>query len=357
MRSCEEFELLASLVIDEEAAPEEQADLAKHMESCPACRAYFEDLKRIHGTFVREDASLPEDFAARVMERVRETAQDSPEEKEPETQIKVEKKTVPFPRRKRWAALAACCAVVVLSVWAVRMSGGVKEARVTAGSLPQDDAAAGARSMDSASAAQASPEAPLKDDSASLEDAENLDEAPPPMPEEYAAPAESAAKEDAGEGEYDRQTQPEPALAASPPPEDTANGEAADAVPAPAAPGGDGEETEPGRMEDGLPGEEQTEQNGGSLEEEKNVFPAEEPDRPEEEAEPVEVIGLPEPGILIAYGSAAQRWVESALGLEWASGGSYPLTAEQYGDLLRVLDEAGEVYRIEPGEGYCLMTE
>lgn len=353
MRSCEEFELLASLVIDEEAAPEEQAELAKHIESCPACRAYFEDLKRIHGTFVREDASLPEGFAARVMERVRETAQDFPEEKKPETQAKVEKKTVPFPRRKRWAALAACCAVVALSVWAVRMSGGVKEARVAADSLPQDYAGAGARSMDSASAAQEL-EAPPEDGGASLEDTESPDEAPAPMPEEYAALAESAAKEGAGEGEYDRQSKPEPALAASPPPEDTANGEDTDAVPAPAA--GDAEELAPG-LEDDLSGEEQTEENDGSLEEEKDILPAEGPALPEEEAEPVEVIGLPEPGILIAYGSAAQNWVESTLGLEWASGGSYPLTAEQYGGLLRVLDEAGELYRIEPGEGYCLMTE
>ena len=49
--------------------------------------------------------------------------------------------------------------------------------------------------------------------------------------------------------------------------------------------------------------------------------------------------------------------MENTLGLVWASGGSYPLTAEQYSDLLRTLDEAGEPYRVEPGEGYCLLSE
>ena len=78
---------------------------------------------------------------------------------------------------------------------------------------------------------------------------------------------------------------------------------------------------------------------------------------PADAVEPVEVIGVPEPGIVIAYGTAAQGWVENVMGLEWAIGGSYPLTAEQYGDLLQTLDEAGEAYSIASGEDYCLMTE
>ena len=73
--------------------------------------------------------------------------------------------------------------------------------------------------------------------------------------------------------------------------------------------------------------------------------------------EPAEDDGAPEPGIVTAFGSAAQDWVENVLGLPWASGGSYPLTAEQYGDLLRTLDEAGEPYRVEPGDCYGLLTE
>ena len=83
-----------------------------------------------------------------------------------------------------------------------------------------------------------------------------------------------------------------------------------------------------------------------------------EPESPEDDVEPVEIVNAPEQGILIAYsGGVAQNWVEQALGLEWAAGGSYSLSAEQYVQLLTLLDEAGEPYRIEPGGGYCLMSE
>ena len=82
-----------------------------------------------------------------------------------------------------------------------------------------------------------------------------------------------------------------------------------------------------------------------------------EPGQEQTDADPVEGINAPEEGILIAFsGGAAQEWVENVLGQEWASGGSYTLSIEQYSDLLRVLEEAGEPYSIEPGEGCCLMT-
>ena len=104
MKSCERYELLASLVLDGEAAAEEQAELAAHLKTCPACRAYMEDIQRIHKVFVQEEIAAPEGFAVRVMDRVRETEQDRPVEKT--------KKMAAFPRWRRWAALAACCAVV-----------------------------------------------------------------------------------------------------------------------------------------------------------------------------------------------------------------------------------------------------
>ena len=123
-----------------------------------------------------------------------------------------------------------------------------------------------------------------------------------------------------------------------------------------------------GEMErDNLPADEEAPEEDGTApadetaDEPAAALPAPdpaEPDGPEESVDPVEIVIAPEPGILIAYGgSAAQSWVEQVLGLEWAAGGSYPLSAEQYAQLLDLLNETAEPYRIEPGEGYCLMTE
>ena len=355
MKSCERYELLASLAIDGEASPEERAQLAEHLEACPDCRAYYEDLKRLHGGFAREEAVLPEGFSARVMDRVRETPQDRPE-----------KKRVPFPRWGRWAALAACCGVVALSAW------GVWENRkgdlVSTDSAPRD---AAAQSMEDMPAAQ---DLEPVEDAAPAEDAvlENKgEEAPPPVSDEYATLAKSAAKDGEGEGSYQPLPEaapepvpaPAPAVAASPAAADAGEGEEADAL---LTSGG----TEREQETDGSSGEE-----AGAGGQEDPDLPAEPPAQPEEdpagadekpkegpeedagEVEPVSVLGVPEPGILIAYGGAAQDWVEDVLGLEWAAGGSYPLTAEQYGQLVQILDEAGEPYRIEPGEGYCLLTE
>lgn len=356
MRSCEQFELLASLAADGEASPEELEKLAGHLEACPDCRAYFEDIKRIHATFAREEVMVPEGFSARVMERVRETEQDRPEKGG---------KTVRFPRWKRWSALAACCALAALSLWAARSAGGVKNATVAMDAAPP-------ASMQ----AQSTAGNPEEAEGSSLEDGEAApasvpEEAPPPMPEEYEDLAKSAAKQGEGEGGYqpliNPQSDAEPALAASLPADnasdyarnsreelpasDDAKQEQTDAPPS----GGEDEPAADNTLADlepdlpaAVPGpEEEPEPAGESAPESEEPLAV----------APVEVVGVPDPGILIAAGSAVKTWVEDTLGLEWAAGGSYPLSAEQYGDLLQVLEEAGEPYRIESGEGYCLMTE
>ena len=60
MKSCEQYELLASLVLDGETTGEEQAELAAHLETCPACQAYAEDIRRIHKVFACEDIAVPD---------------------------------------------------------------------------------------------------------------------------------------------------------------------------------------------------------------------------------------------------------------------------------------------------------
>ncbi len=350
MNGCERYELLASLAVDEEATLEEQAELESHLESCPDCRAYFEDIKRLHEVLTPEKIVLPEGFHTRVMDRVRQTEQDRPEAK----------KVVFFPHWRRWAALAACCAIAALSVWGVRSAGGKKDVVLSAG-----DALRIERSMPQEVEMTAEDADAVGDGLSVLSEA-----APPSVPEKYGDAAKSAAKEGPDED------QPLADSKAELNEEETGSSEAApfmrdgldfavnggeadpseydsekEAVDAPV-----GMEAVPSPADGAAPVE--------TEEEPAAPMPALEPEAGHEELEdvpgvdPVEVINAPAEGVLIAYGGgAAQAWVENTLGLEWARGGSYTLSVEQYSDLLMVLLETGEPYSIAPGEGYCLMTE
>ncbi len=108
MKACKEFEARISALIDDELSPEERAAVLEHIADCPACKAYWEDLLTIGDILRAEDTAAPEGFAESVMARVKETRQ--------------EKKVITFPLWKRFAAIAACCAIAVLGVW---MMGGV----------------------------------------------------------------------------------------------------------------------------------------------------------------------------------------------------------------------------------------
>lgn len=59
--------------------------------------------------------------------------------------------------------------------------------------------------------------------------------------------------------------------------------------------------------------------------------------------------------------SVAQQWVEEQLGKTWCSGCGYELTAEEYTQLLALLDAANETYTVEPAEAetawYLLLAQ
>ncbi|MDE6996308.1 MAG: zf-HC2 domain-containing protein [Oscillospiraceae bacterium] len=355
MKSCEQYELLASLVLDGEATGEEQAELAAHLETCPACRAYAEDIRRIHKVFACEDIAVPAGFAVRVMDRVRDTAQDRPG-KEP-------KKVYAFPRWQRWTALAACCAMVILGVW-TSWRTGVKDSAVSTDIGPRMASDTSGGAVNAAPAAQEPDVSGVNTDEDA--DMEPLNEAPPELPEEYQELAKSAIKDGEEEGLYqplvNGDPEPQQPGEAAAPPVYAANSGASDTPLPSEADGLDYAERDNAAdgAEPALEPEPQPEPEDGSNQDAPaSVEPGspEESVEPADAVEPVEVIGVPEPGIVIAYGTAAQGWVENVMGLEWAIGGSYPLTAEQYGDLLQTLDEAGEAYSIASGEDYCLMTE
>ncbi len=108
MKYCEKYAALLDLFVDGELPAAEMERARNHLENCPGCRAYVEDALTIRAGFPDvEDAVVPEGFAEGVMERIREASAR-------------EGKVVELKRRstRRWAgmiaALAACCALVIL---------------------------------------------------------------------------------------------------------------------------------------------------------------------------------------------------------------------------------------------------
>lgn len=114
MRTCPEYEARISALIDGCLPEADRAELTAHLAACPACQAYFDDQIAIHDALVSlEDVPAPADLSQRVMARVRETAQ----ERAPA------RRTIALPRWRRWAALAACCAVAAAGLWGLYRGG------------------------------------------------------------------------------------------------------------------------------------------------------------------------------------------------------------------------------------------
>lgn len=107
MRPCEEYEDLISAFIDGVLPEADRERLMEHMASCPACQAYFDDQVAIHDAFVRGEAPAPERLASAVMAQVCSTPQ------------RAKRKPILL-RWQSYAALAACCALVVLGLWRFR---------------------------------------------------------------------------------------------------------------------------------------------------------------------------------------------------------------------------------------------
>ena len=107
-----------------ELSDDERASVLAHMDTCPACRAYYEAMAGLEG-----EETAPEGFSARVMDAVRATAQ-----------------TKPRRRRSVWqsvAAMAACAALVVT----LGLNSGLFGANVAAPESADDSAPS--RSSDS----------------------------------------------------------------------------------------------------------------------------------------------------------------------------------------------------------------
>lgn len=164
MKYCKEYAALLDLFVDGELAAEDMERVGRHLSECPGCQAYVDDALAIRAGFPdAEDAAVPEGFARGVMERI----QKAPAREE--TVLKLKRRGL-----RRWtaagAALAACCALVVL----VRSGPGdmaaapagedgasaAYETTAATGGRAESGEAGIAPQMASAPAAEASEEAP-----------------------------------------------------------------------------------------------------------------------------------------------------------------------------------------------------
>lgn len=112
MKNCEYYEELIGAALDGEITAEEGKELRAHLESCEACRSFYEAMQAISGT---DDAlgDVPENFTANVMARVHETAASA--EKPAKKKASIQRLVT------RYGALAAAAAV---AIWAgVTFSG------------------------------------------------------------------------------------------------------------------------------------------------------------------------------------------------------------------------------------------
>jgi hypothetical protein len=108
MNTCESYAALLDAFAEGDLFTEDMLQVQKHLNDCPACQAYLDDLFAMRAAFPTiEDTEVPEGFADRVMAAVAA---------HPRTAAPAE----PAPRKKKspWTKvvlpLAACCAIVVL---------------------------------------------------------------------------------------------------------------------------------------------------------------------------------------------------------------------------------------------------
>jgi len=101
-------ELLSRRLDDDPLSRDEEQFLDGHLARCPACAALAEQFSQIHSAFPLLEAAAPAGLKDRIMERV---ALEGAQPKE---------KVVSFPARwKRWAAMAAVFALVLLGAGSV----------------------------------------------------------------------------------------------------------------------------------------------------------------------------------------------------------------------------------------------
>ena len=95
MENCAVMQEWISRMLDEELNAEEQAALAKHLETCPDCRALYEAFSAVSGALREDLEEPPESLRENVMAEIRRE--------------EIRKKN----RRPRWAVLTVAAAAAL----------------------------------------------------------------------------------------------------------------------------------------------------------------------------------------------------------------------------------------------------
>ena len=108
MRSCEDFELLMNLCLDDMLPSEEQESLREHLEACPACRERFAQLREMKAALADMEVPVPAELHERIMTYVAGNAVETPAENTAPAKVL---------RPRRWyrglATVAACAVIAV----------------------------------------------------------------------------------------------------------------------------------------------------------------------------------------------------------------------------------------------------
>jgi len=108
MSECEKYLEMISAQIDNELSPEEEWELERHLEGCPSCRRVKEAFGAISGAVSEELVQPPEELAASVMQKIRESDKCGEDRKEKSRNSK-------RIYLKRYLALAACAALIIIT--------------------------------------------------------------------------------------------------------------------------------------------------------------------------------------------------------------------------------------------------
>lgn len=124
MNDCIHFEDLCSAAIDGALTREEKKELDAHLKSCPACRAYYEDMRAMRTLWRGLDSPLPEGLHASILSAVRDEQALHAPAPAPEAEAAPEppaEAPIPLRTKKRGVpmfgmlAAAAACVTLVLT--------------------------------------------------------------------------------------------------------------------------------------------------------------------------------------------------------------------------------------------------
>lgn len=108
MRSCEDFELLINLCLDDMLPSEQLEELQAHLEVCPVCREKFAQMREMKAALADMEVPVPEDLHERIMAYVAENTTETVAETTAPAKIL---------RPRRWyrglATVAACAVIAV----------------------------------------------------------------------------------------------------------------------------------------------------------------------------------------------------------------------------------------------------